>query len=121
MTTPVDETLLSTSFNAAGTVPSANRRLPDPMTRGKTDRLYRSTRLWPRSVWIRFPLPHTWSSGPSSSLSAAMPSAASPSITAEGPHSRAGRLRDTTYLVASLNGLVGVVSSGAYGQYAAKM
>jgi hypothetical protein len=40
-------------------VPSENRRLPDPMTRGKTQRRYSSTRLWGISVWIRFPLPWT--------------------------------------------------------------
>jgi hypothetical protein len=33
ITTPVVETLLSTSFSAEGMVPSANRRLPEPMTR----------------------------------------------------------------------------------------
>ena len=58
ITTPVVETLLSTSFSPAGMVPSENRRLPDPMTRGKTNRRYWSTRLWRNSVWIRFPLPH---------------------------------------------------------------
>ncbi len=77
-------------------------------------------RLWRISVWIRFPLPCTCSSGPSSFLIAAMPSAASPSIRTEGPHSSVGRLRDTTYLVASFNGLA-PASSGACGQYAAKM
>src|SRR6266487_4704485 len=65
ITTPVVETLLSTSFSPEGTVPSENRRLPDPMTRGKTHRWYSSTRLWRNSVWIRFPLPCTCSSGPS--------------------------------------------------------
>src|SRR5215218_399776 len=105
ITTPVLETLLSTSFNAEGTVPSENRRLPDPMTRGKTHRLYWSTRLWRKSVWIRFPLPCTCSSGPSSCLSAAIPSAASPSIRTDSLHSSVGRPRDTTYLVASFNGL----------------
>ena len=36
ITTPVVETLLSTSFNPEGMVPSENRRFPDPMTRGRT-------------------------------------------------------------------------------------
>ena len=57
ITTPVVETLLSTSFSPEGMVPSANRRLPDPMTTGKTQRRYSSTRLLRNSVWIRFALP----------------------------------------------------------------
>src|SRR5207248_10593934 len=72
ITTPVVETLLSTSLSPAGMVPSENRRLPDPMTRGKIHRRYWSTRVWRNSVWIRFPLPCTCSSGPPSFLSAAM-------------------------------------------------
>src|SRR5215210_1527350 len=35
ITTPVVETLLSTSFSPEGMVPSENRRLPDPITRGR--------------------------------------------------------------------------------------
>src|SRR2546425_3805302 len=62
ITTPVVETLLSTSFNPEGIVPSENRSLPDPMTRGKTHRRYWSTRLWRTSVWIKFPLPCPWGS-----------------------------------------------------------
>ena len=57
ITTPVEETLMSTSFNPEGRVPSANRRLPDPITTGKTQRRYSSTRLLRNSVWIRFALP----------------------------------------------------------------
>ena len=38
--------MLSTSFSPAGMVPSENKRLPDPMTRGKTHKRYSSTRLW---------------------------------------------------------------------------
>jgi hypothetical protein len=53
-------------------------------------------------------------------LSAATPSAASPSISTDLLHSSVGRLRDATYLVASFNGLA-PASSGACGQYAAKM
>src|SRR5215216_4993682 len=90
ITTPVVETLLSTSFSPEGMVLSENRRLPDPMTRGKTHRRYWSTRLWRNSVCIRFPLPCTCNSGPSSFLSAAMPSAASPSIRTELLHSSMG-------------------------------
>src|SRR5215217_232564 len=106
ITTPVVETLLSTSFSPEGMVPSENRRLPDPMTRGKTHRRYWSTRLWRNSVWIRFPLPCTCSSGPSSFLSAAMPSAASPSIRTELRHSSVGWLRDV------LGGVVECLGSG---------
>ena len=84
------ETVLSTSFSPEGMVPSENKRLPDPMTRGKTHRRYSSTRLWRKSVWIRFPLPCTCSSGPSSFLSAAMPSAASPSIRTDLLHPKRG-------------------------------
>ena len=40
ITTPVVETVLSTSFSPEGMVPSANRRLPDPMTSGKTHSRY---------------------------------------------------------------------------------
>src|SRR6266536_4707510 len=85
--TPVVETLLSISFSAAGMVPSENRRWPDPMTSGKIQRRYSSIRLWRSSVWIRFPLPCTCNSGPSSFLSAAMPSTGSPSISSELLHS----------------------------------
>ena len=45
ITTPVLETVLSTSFSPAGTVPSANSRLPDPMTTGKVQRMNVSRRL----------------------------------------------------------------------------
>jgi hypothetical protein len=45
ITTPVVETSLSTSASPDGMVPSENRRLPDPMTNGKTHRRYWSTRL----------------------------------------------------------------------------
>jgi len=55
--TPVVETLLSTSFSPEGMVPSENKRLPDPMTSGKTQRRYWSTRLWRKRIWMRFPLP----------------------------------------------------------------
>jgi hypothetical protein len=73
------------------------------------------------SVWIRFALPCTCSSGPSSSLSFARPSAASPSIRIELLHSdNEGRPRDATYLVASLN-VLEPASSGASGQNAAMM
>src|SRR5438876_10759572 len=115
ITTPVVETLLSTSFSPEGTVPSENKRLPDPMTRGKTHRRYWSTRLWRNSVWIRSPLPCTCSSGPSSCLSAATPAAASPSIRTDLLHPSVGWPRDATYLVASFNGLA-PASSGACGQ-----
>ena len=67
------ETLESTSLIPAGIVPSANRRFPDPITSGKTHKRYSSTRPWRISVWIRFPLPWTWSSGPFPSLSFATP------------------------------------------------
>jgi len=50
ITTPVVETLLSTSFNPEGIVPSANRRLPEPMTTGKIHSRYSSTRLLRNSV-----------------------------------------------------------------------
>src|SRR6266540_3117567 len=45
ITTPVVETLLSTSFSPEGMVPSESRRLPDPMTRGTTHRRNWSTSL----------------------------------------------------------------------------
>ena len=35
ISTPVVDTVLSTIRSPAGTVPSANSRLPDPMTTGK--------------------------------------------------------------------------------------
>jgi hypothetical protein len=38
ITTPVVDTFESTSFSPDGIVPSANRRLPEPMTTGKTQR-----------------------------------------------------------------------------------
>lgn len=75
---------------AASPVPSENRRLPDPMTRGKTQRRYWSTSSWRNSAWIRFPLPWTYSSGPPCFLSAALPSAASASIRTELRHFSVG-------------------------------
>src|SRR5262249_18294045 len=57
---------------------------------------------------------------PSSRLSAAIPSAASPSISTELLHSRVGRPPDATCLVASFSGLA-PGSSVACGQCAAKM
>src|SRR5215216_995668 len=120
ITTPVVETLLSTSLSAAGMAPSENSRLPDPMTTGNTQSRYSSTRLWRKSDWIRLLLPCTCSSGPSSCLSAANPTAASPSIRTELLHSSVGRLRDATYLVAWLK--IGPPSSSlAWGQCAAMM
>jgi hypothetical protein len=121
MITPVLEILLSASRSPAGMAPSPNRRLPDPMTTGKIHRRNWSTRLARSSVWMRLALPCTWSSGPSSCLRAARPSAASPSIWTELLHaSRLGRLREATYLVASLKTLP-PASSGAVGQYADMM
>src|SRR2546421_11828874 len=58
ITTPVVETLLPTSFSPEGMVPSENRRLPDPMTRGQTHRRDWATRLWRQRGWGRCPL--TW-------------------------------------------------------------
>jgi hypothetical protein len=43
-----------------------------------------------------------------------------PSIRTAGPQSSEGRLRGETYLVVSFNGLP-PTSSGAFGQYAAKI
>src|SRR2546428_115646 len=51
ITTPVVETLLSTSFSPEGVVPSANRRFPDPRSRGKTHRRDPPARTWRRGVW----------------------------------------------------------------------
>jgi hypothetical protein len=55
--TPDVETMLSTSFNPLGTVPSAKRRLPEPTTTGNTNRWNSSIRLARRSVCSRFQLP----------------------------------------------------------------
>ena len=120
ITTPVVETVLSASLSPDGTAPSENNRLPEPRTTGKTHRRYSSTSPVRRSVWTRSPLPCTCSSGPSCCLSAAIPSAASPSIRTQLLHSSAGRLLDATCLVASFSGLA-PGSSVACGQCAAKM
>jgi hypothetical protein len=53
-------------------------------------------------------------------LRPAIAAAASFSSRTEGRHGRSRRLREATYLVASFNGLA-PASSGAVGQYAAKM
>ena len=61
----------SSSRRAAARRGSCRRRTgacPSPSTRGKTHRWYSSTRPWRISVWARFPLPCTCSSGPSSLL-----------------------------------------------------
>src|SRR5918999_41094 len=120
ITTPVLETLLSMSFNPIGIAPSENKRLPAPTTTGKVQTRYSSTRLFRNRVWIRFPLPCTWSSGPDPCFSAAMPSAASPSIRTELLQSSDRNVRDATNFVASFSGLA-PASSGAFGQNAAKI
>ena len=53
-------------------------------------------------------------------IQAAMPAAASASMSTEGPHSNVRPLRDATYLVASFSGRAPGLSE-ACGQYAAKM
>src|ERR671911_451233 len=74
MVTPVEETCELASSRPAGTVPPSNRRFPLPSTSGKVQRRSSSISPCSSSVWIRFALPCTCSSGPSSSLSARTPS-----------------------------------------------
>ena len=67
-----------TTLNAAGLVPSPKRRFPLPRVTGKIFSHSSSTRSFFYSVWMKSPLPWTWSSGPSPAFSLRTASAASP-------------------------------------------
>src|SRR4030095_12719903 len=100
--TPVEPTMVSVTLNAAGIVPSANKRFPSPKVIGYIINQKLSTRSCFISVWSRLPLPQMWRSGPSPCLSSATFFATLPLKNTEGFHSEEVRVFEATYLVAVL-------------------
>jgi len=78
MMTPLEVEVELIRRRSMGAAPSGNMRRPLPKTSGWISRTYSSMRLRRRSDWISSPLPRTARSGPSSCLSSATASAASP-------------------------------------------
>src|SRR3989338_3809459 len=100
--TPVLDVALFTSLKARGCVPSANSFLPPPSVIGKIMRRNSSTRSYSRRVWMRFALPCTCSSGPSSSFSFCISSTTLPIMVVVLFHESARGTYDTTYFLAAL-------------------
>src|SRR4030095_10714742 len=100
--TPLEPTMLSVTLNAAGIVPSANKRFPSPNVIGSLIRQKLSTRSCFISVWSSLPLPQMCRSGPSPFLSSATFFATSPFKNTEGCHVEKVMVFDATYLVAVL-------------------
>src|ERR1700686_265751 len=100
--TPFGATMLSVTLNAAGIVPSANRRFPLPKVIGYINSQNVSTRSCFISVRRRSPLPQTCRSGPGCCLSSATFSATSPLKNTDGCHSLEVMVFEATYFVAVL-------------------
>jgi hypothetical protein len=93
---PLGNTVAPISSKVAGGASSPKSRLPAPTTTGKVISRSSSTRSSRRSVRMSSPLPCTWISSPSSSLSART-AAGTSSITVVPSHPADRRVREATY------------------------
>jgi len=107
----------STCLSAAGIVPLAKSRLPEPSTTGKMNSRYSSIRSFFSSVWSRSVLPQVCTVRPGWCRSFRFSATTSPLIRLELFQLTSSRLLDTTYFGRELSAVaMGLLGSVTFGQ-----